>query len=72
MKESSAIINALINTSGIVGVQMFGYEWAVYPAMVLICILVFAHRHLDRYTCLQDQILGKATKHPVTFRHQLL
>jgi hypothetical protein len=42
MKESSAIINALINTSGIVGVQMFGYEWAVYPAMALISMLIFA------------------------------
>lgn len=40
MKDSSAITNSVIQVFGIVGVQVYGLEWAIYPAMFMVLIVV--------------------------------
>jgi len=42
MKESSAVINATIQALGIIGTVVYNIEWAIYPSMFLLGILVFA------------------------------
>lgn len=40
MKDSSAVVNSVIQVSGIAGVQYFGLIWAMYPAMFMLGLVI--------------------------------
>jgi hypothetical protein len=42
MKESSAVLNATIQALGIMGTVVYNIEWAIYPSIFLLGILIFA------------------------------
>jgi hypothetical protein len=40
MKDSSAVVNSVIQVSGITGIQYFGLIWAMYPAMFMLGLVI--------------------------------
>ena len=56
MKESSAVLNAMVQTFGIIGTTMFGITWAIYPSMFFLIILIVAQTMASAHYFTTDKL----------------